>query len=641
MTDMGIARIARADQLPDAQSGRAENLTLDLWLILRRQRWPLIIGSILGLMAGGLHFATSPDRYYAASVVLIDERPTDPGQQFGASLPILRSETAVLNEMQVLRSLQLAEDVVRDLSLHEVDGFIHQPVSLARNAAERTISTIKGLLIPEEPIVEAGDPTEGERITAVAAKLQRDIGILRVGRSFSIEISMILNDPDLATAIANSYARAYLADRQAANREASSLGAEWVRENIAEVRERADEAASELAAFRAANRASDPQGLRELEQRVNTLNELHATLLRRLETVAMEASYPISNGRLLSQAITPRDPALPKAWRLLAAGLILGLIAGIGMAVLRELRETSIRTGEDVRSLTGLPFLGYLPTFRKSRVKRLKPVVTRAETQAGLPTVSFLRAPARASSPPAPPRRKRAPRFFDPLLYLPSVAPDLPYNDRLKGILARLDRMAGDAGCVAAISSVNAGEGRTTLAANLAQFAALSGCRTLLIDADLHNPSLSRQLGFRSEAGLGEVLADKAPLSECVIKLETTGLDVLPYVKTRAPEGQTGMLRLARHLKLARDRYDLVLLDTQPLGASTDVNALLSALDAVVLVADWGNTPRAAFADVVTSDPDLARKTAGVVLNRTVMSRLRAYGVLQETVARSGRRTVA
>ena len=640
MTEMSIARVARAEIADDARIPQGDRQAPDFLLILKRQRWPLILGALLGLLAGGVHHVTSPDRYYAASVVLIDERDNYPGQEFASNFPLLRNETAVLNEMQVLGSLELAKQVTRDLALHEDMGFLNQPVSLARSALTGMTGKVRGLL-PVPPQTPTGPaPDEEARIVATAGKLQREIGITRVGRSFSIEISMILNDPGLAAAIANSYAALYLADRQAASRVASQNGAAWLRENIEEVRQSANEAAQQVADFKAENRASDPQGLRELEQRVITLNELHATLLERLEMITIEGSYPISNGRLLSEAVTPRDPALPKAWRLLSAGLVLGLLAGLAIAAWREMRENGVRTGEDVRRLTGLPFLGYLPRFSRRRIQRLRPIVTQQDVRQGLPAISFSRRGSQsAEAGDAAPMRAR-PRHFSPALYLPSVAPELPYNDTLKGILARLERMSAPGqGCVAAVSSLNTGEGRTTLAANLAQFAALSGLNTLLIDADVPNPALSHALGFDIEAGLGEVLAGKAALEECIETLPVTGLKVLPYLKPRWPTGQVGMMKLASHLQAARKNYDLVVLDSQPLGASTDVTAVLGALDAVVMVADWGRTCRTALEECMANDPDLARKTAGVVLNRAKMGRLGAYGVMLDKV-RDRRRAI-
>ncbi|MEL7462139.1 MAG: Wzz/FepE/Etk N-terminal domain-containing protein [Pseudomonadota bacterium] len=641
MTELPISGLGRADGIdpvgrPNPNGAGAP----ELLLMLRRQRWVLILAALLGLFAGAGHYVTSPDRFYARAVILIDERASDPGQEFATNFPLLRNETAVLNEMQVLRSLALAEDVTRKLALHETDAFVQRPVSLARSTVTGLIAAAKTTFGLGEPVAEQVAPTQDEVILATAQKLQRDLGITRVGRSFSVEVSMVLHDPALAAAITNAYAELYLADRQVASQAASQAGAKWLRQNIAEVRDSADEAARDLAAFRAENRALDQQGARALEQRVASLNTVHATLLERLEMVTIEGSYPLSNGRLLSRAAVPADPALPKSWRLISGGLVLGLLAGLAFAAWRELRETSIRTGEDVRRLSGVPFLGYLPRFSGRRIRRLRPLVTQPLLLEGTPTAVFSRFRPQPKAGVSKVATAGLTEHFSPALYLPSVAPDLAFNEPLKGIIARLDRMsAPGAGSVAAIASLNSGEGRTVLAANLAQFSALSGARTLLIDADMANPALSRQLGFTQGNGLGEILAGKAGLEDCLTTLPATGLKVLPFIQTGPPNGRTHIMRLAEHLETARHLFDRIILDSQPLGASSDVTALLNALDGVVMLADWGKTEQTAMQAAMADDPVLQRKTAGVVLNRTRMHRLAAYGVSRNrTARRRGRR---
>ena len=554
----------------------AERPALDVWLVLRRQKWPLVIGACLGLLLGLAHYATSSRTYYAVATVMVNEQTNDPTQEFMAGVPLMRNETAVLNQMQVLRSLQMAEQVVRELDLHNVPAFTSPPSSLARRMITDVKARIRAVLPLETPLEPAAGAGEDARVLGAAIRLQRDLGITRVGRSFSIEVSLVHHDRFLAAAVANAYAAAFLADSQSANQDAAGRSASWLRSHIENVRAAANDAAREAAEFRAENRASDMQGLRELEQRAQTLNNLHAALLSRLEMITIEGSYPVSSGRLLSEAVVPRDPALPKAWRLLAAGLVLGLMGGMTVAALRELRETGLRTGEDVRLATGLSFLGYLPRFRKGRLARMRPVVEQAPAK--VPEMPFVsRRPEGSDSfklawRPAPPAATRAaqgrrlPAGVASSLFIPAVAPDSIYAESLKNILATIARGAPLGGQVIAVGSLNPKEGRTTVAANLAQLAALEGHRTLLIDADVLNPGLSAALAIREGPGLADVLTDGASLDEVVVTLPVSGLDVLPSMP---PSGMTTLpnaVRMARLLAEARATYDVVVVDSQPLA---------------------------------------------------------------------------
>ncbi len=616
---------------PAGQSGR-EAETKELQNVLRRQRWPLVLGAVIGLIAGAAHYATSPKTYYAAATVLVHEQANDAGQELLSALPLMRNETAVLNEMQILRSLQLAEVVVRDLNLHKSETFLSPPSSVARQAVTSLKARVKALLqfVPQETAL-FGQPSEDQQILGAAALLQREIGISRVGRSFSIEVSMLHSAPELATDIVNSYAENYFGDRQNANALASDRAAAWLGRHIEEVRISAAQAARDADAFRAENRASDIQGLRELEQRAASLNALHTTLLERYEMITIEGSFPVTNGRSLSQALMPRDPALPKLWRLLAAGLILGTVLGLGWAALRELREKGVRTGEDIRTTTRAHFLGYLPEFRLGRLRRLTPINGKTSGAAAFTTSRLLprgfAAGQKISRGLAKIGLGTGPRHYDPTLFIPALAPESLYSSTLGNVLATIDLNAGDDGTVVAVSSINSGEGRSTLAANLAQRAAIEGHRTLLIDADLQKPGLTRGLGFRNGPGIWDVVNADATLGEAVSVLPFTGLEFLPCTNRAGHALPPSAEQMSRLLDHVRWTYDYVFVDAQPAGVTSDIKAVLSSLDAVVMVADWGQTPRALLSEYFENEKDVARKLAGVVMNRTRVQKLRSYGV--------------
>lgn len=623
-----VAETYEQPNVPEAQ-------VVDVFLILKRQKWPLILGALIGLAAGTLHFATSSKSYYAAATVLVHEQTNNLQEELSASIPLIRNETAVLNEMQVLRSLQLAERVVRDNALHEDPMFMSPPVSLARawlSALKTRLAQLApGLLDAPETSVE---PTEDQRILGAAVLLQREIGITRVGRTFSIEISAVLSDPELTAKIVNSFTDVYLADRRIANMDAADASAAWLRTHIEEVRQSANKASSEAVEFRATNKASDLQGLRELEQRAATLNDLHATLLGRLEMIAIEGSYPATNGRLLSPAITPRDPALPKAWRVLAAGLLLGLIAGMSVATVRELRETGLRSGEDVRKATGLAFLGFLPKFSRSKLNILHAKKTPPTTQRAYRSVlNWLEGPQKKSTK-AEKREISAVRCA-PSLLLPLIAPDSPYCETLKSVHATIEASNANESCkVIAIGSLNHSEGRSTVAANIAQLAALEGHRTLLIDADISNPHLSNELGFQETTGLLDVLDGIISLDDALFRLPDTNLDILPC-KTRPSRTQLDRPgRIVKLLAQVRPRYDIIVLDFPPLSVSSDLKIALPNLDAVVLLAEWGKTSKEALMQYTSNEPLLKSKTVGVLLNGAVTQRLPQYGVATGNLGR-------
>jgi uncharacterized protein involved in exopolysaccharide biosynthesis len=113
---------------------------------------------------------------------------------------------------------------------------------------------------------------------------------------------------------------------------------------LQDLRAEAQAAADAAEQFRRDVGVADQQGLRELEQQAEALNDLVLRVQNRYRELALESSFPVSAGRILSRALPPRDPTAPRATHVLAAGVFLGLLLGLAVAVLREARETGFRT---------------------------------------------------------------------------------------------------------------------------------------------------------------------------------------------------------------------------------------------------------------------------------------------------------
>ncbi|MEO9827250.1 MAG: AAA family ATPase [Paracoccaceae bacterium] len=606
---------------------------IDVFLILKRQKWPLVIGALFGMILGIAHYATSPKVYYAASTILVSEQ-TNSSQELNASFPALRDETAVLNEMQVLRSLLLAERVVEKLALHENAAFLTPPMSMARQAFTNLKDGIKGWLpFLDTTLLNSGPVSDADRVRSAALILQRDIGLLRVGRTFTIEISAVLSDPVLATEIVNTYSDVYLEDRQISNLAAADRSVTWLRTQIEEVRKSANVAAAAAEAFRTENGASNNQVLRQLEQRAATLNDLHAVLLSRLELVAVEGSFPATNGRLLSSASIPIDPALPKAWRLLAIGIVIGLTLGLMAAVWREMHETGCRSGDDILRHSGLPFLGYLPRYQHKKLQSLSARMLRSSAKLSRPFALWLQPQLRVDSNGSEdtvPLSGCAPSYL-----LPIISPDARYCETIKNVLATVPLIIHGTGCqVIAMGSLNQGDGRSTVCANIAQTAAMEGKRVLLIDAELSNPELSRNFGFDNEAGLHDVLEGRISLDDATFHLAETGLRILPGRVNVQGRPATGLSKLPRVIEQARAHYDLIVIDLQPVGVSSSLKTVLPLVDGIVWVADWGRTSKQGILQFTQSEPQVCAKALGVVLNRTVTHKLPHFGVADAGVIR-------
>jgi capsular exopolysaccharide synthesis family protein len=151
--------------------------------------------------------------------------------------------------------------------------------------------------------------------------------------------------------------------------------------------------------------------------------------------------------------------------------------------------------------------------------------------------------------------------------------------------------------------------------------------RVLVIDADLRNPSVARDLGHRPQAGLVEFLADQEDLADVLFLDEPSGMQVLPVASGTAnpPDllGSAGMRDMLEKLKLD---FDLILVDSPPVLAVADAKVLGRVVDSVVFITQWEATPRGAAQEAVRGLSEFGVKVTGVVFTRLDMNRYAKYG---------------
>ncbi|HEX8491416.1 MAG TPA: CpsD/CapB family tyrosine-protein kinase [Pyrinomonadaceae bacterium] len=166
------------------------------------------------------------------------------------------------------------------------------------------------------------------------------------------------------------------------------------------------------------------------------------------------------------------------------------------------------------------------------------------------------------------------------------------------------------------ITSAGIAEGKTLTALNLAWLLAQTdGVRALIIDSDLRHPCATDYLGIETDGGLSEVLAGEMSLTDAIIRLEPSGLHLLPggSVRDDVAEVLSGP-RFAALLAEARKMFDYIIIDAPPLGIFTDANVLINRADGAMLVVRAGKTRYAAVDRLLEQLP--RERMLGVILNR-------------------------
>lgn len=337
--------------------------------------------------------------------------------------------------------------------------------------------------------------------------------------------------------------------------------------------------------------------LRELETAANTYRNIYETFLTRFTQSVQQQSFPSTEARVVTPASPPRGPSSPKTSLSLALAVIGGLSFGIILGFAREQMSRQIHTRAQLEKLIGTSCLAVFPAF--------------GETGSVLGKL----------------RSKRNSAAFR---QISEVAPFSATAEALRYIKVAID-LHPTGGKIIGIVSALPGEGKTTVAAGFAAFVAKSGARTLLIDADLRNPSMTRTLGYSGAPGLLNMVAEKAGLDKFVVRDTKFKFDLLPSSTQIKPSNSSDVLNsqtLKDMLRTARNNYDYVLVDLPPILPVVDVKAVAHLLDAFVLVVEWGSTSTDEILKAVNTSPLVSERLLGAVLNKAdeaVMRRFEGY----------------
>jgi polysaccharide biosynthesis transport protein len=386
-----------------------------------------------------------------------------------------------------------------------------------------------------------------------------------------------------------------------------------------------------LMARQSSQSSQDMVKLRELQQKSDALSALYQGFLSRHEEASQRQSFPIAKARVISEAGDPTLPSSPRKGLALGLSLVLGLFGGAATAALQEFRERFFRTGDDVRSALNVNFLGYLPLVRGRKpaakgagdkgAKANGKGVT-ANGMAGKPNGSATRDGKRGGDPGG----TVAPRLLRVAVNLPSSS----FAETLRNTKLAADVVLQDRPCkVLGFASVLPGEGKTTVAANFAALIAANGLRTLLIDGDLRNPGLTRGLSLTPDKGLVEAIIGDQRWQSTIMVDRSTNLAIIP-ASVRPGLSHTSELisgpGMRNLLAEARKSYDYIIVDLPPLGPVIDTKAFAPLADGFVLIAEWGETPRALVRAMLQGEPQISGRLLGMILNKTDLKKLARYG---------------
>jgi exopolysaccharide transport family protein len=350
--------------------------------------------------------------------------------------------------------------------------------------------------------------------------------------------------------------------------------------------------------------------IRELETSAKGYRALYESFLQRYMGSVQQGSFPLVEARVISPATAPQKKSKPKATTLLPLGLFGGLALGAALGLLRELKDRGFRTTAQIEDRLRLPCLSVVPLLRRGEVDKLTRKAALPAAEAGLRLGQRL--VSRGSGTCWAAQAMPSSRFAESIRSL-RVAIDLdPHRTPSK---------------VVGLTSTLPSEGKSTIAASLAQQIANAGKRVIVVDCDLRNPTLSATLAPLAAVGIADVVSGARSLEDTVWTDEETKLDFLPG-KGASPSSTIDILSDDQTKKLfgeLRETYDYVIVDLPPLAPVVDARAVSTLLDSFILIVEWGRTTADVIEHALNSAPTVSDSLLGVVLNKTDMKAMKRY----------------
>jgi len=328
-----------------------------------------------------------------------------------------------------------------------------------------------------------------------------------------------------------------------------------------------------------------------LNREVVSARDMYDLLIKRFKETTLTEDMRTGNIRVIDRAEVPRSPVKPKKKLNLLLAVIVGLVAGTGLAFFFEYLDNTIKIPEDLKQHIKIPYLGPVPLIEFE---------SDGKAQAG----------------------GDRPQELVCLHSPKSIA-----SESFRGIRTNiLFSSAGSAPQVILMTSPGPGEGKTITTANLAITMAQAGSKVVLIDCDLRRPKIHHLFGVSRARGLTNLLVGRDGIEKTVVHTRIPNLDL--FVSGPLPPNPSEMLGSARMgalIKELRKRYTRILIDSPPITAVTDAMVLSRYADGVVVVIRAGDTVREVAKNGVQQLRAVGAHILGGILNAVDIGRDKYY----------------
>jgi capsular exopolysaccharide synthesis family protein len=412
------------------------------------------------------------------------------------------------------------------------------------------------------------------------------VSVTQVQLTDVVNVTVSSTDAKQAAQAANAYAAEYISEQQQQAVETLNNAEQIVQTHISGLQTQISSVQAQIAALPTSADAGILGQAQALQTQVAALQSQLATYEGQLGQFQSAASLDTGGGQIIGKAPVPTKPSSPKPVTDITLAVILGLVIGLGIALLREYYDESIRTMDELERVTrGLPTLGLIPAIGNWRSD-------------GEPYLVSKEAP---TAPPSEAYRS------------------LRTSIQFLGLEREIETLL--------FTSPGAAEGKTTTLANMATTMAQAGQSVVVVCCDLRRPRIHEFFGLTNGTGFTSVLLGTSTLADALQPVPgTPGLYLLASGPT--PPNPSELLsdpRAKATFAQITELADIVLIDSPPVLPVTDAAVLSTLVDGVVMVASVGNSSRREVARAIDVLGRVDAPLVGVVLNKASESDSYAY----------------
>lgn len=315
-----------------------------------------------------------------------------------------------------------------------------------------------------------------------------------------------------------------------------------------------------------------------LERERQVAEGMHQALISSLQIRNAQVSLINEGARIVDRATPSLRPSSPNYVFNIVGGILAGLVAGVGVALLAAFLDDRAKSAYDIEVVIGVPLLGVIP--RVPRMSSSDKAKVAANNMDRVTTEAFR-----------------------------SLHSTMKVNSMTKNAKVIL------------FTSTTPSEGKSFVVTNLALTCALNGEKTIIIDADMRLPVLAKTLGVKCQKGLIAHIEEGVPLDEAIVSDYFPNLDILACEKRATnPMQDLNSEDFLKMLQTLRQKYDKVFVDSPPVGAVSDAVSIMPAVDGVVYVVKYNSAKRKVIKNYIRRMMESNIPIFGAVMNMVTSS---------------------